>query len=322
MPGDFGLDAAQFIPPADAAAFAASKEALQTPFASGENSKETSAGWVSADGRRYARVEDRYRNKLAAADRQDTGEMLFAKNFVTLNGKEYIIVGPDAATGDIQLVENKRSDLNKDGGIGLDDVSIMRNSLVDAPVRKVAIDALGQARGWEMKGTDLVDTLSYYHPYWDWVDHGWLRYKVDAAHDGEYEIGLYAKNDNPPDQVMPPGYRFELQVFVDGEYKGIAEIEGDSINYRDGFLKVALESGVHDVEFRWINDMVYGGVDSNLRVKEFFMRAPDHRGDLNGDGYVDQQDIPLFKQQTGATLDIQRLELKGKPYFVLVHQIK
>ena len=115
---------------------------------------------------------------------------------------------------------------------------------------------------------------------------------------GLYEIGLGVKSY---DRVLPEGYKYKFSVYVDGDYKGEVEIEGDHLEYNTGSIDVELTSGTHYVEFKSVHDET--DEDFKIQINEAFFNTAT---DFNRDGVVDALDLQIMQ---GV---IQRIYQEGR----------
>ncbi len=123
-----------------------------------------------------------------------------------------------------------------------------------------AAQSSASSTGWWAVGTEKVA----------WGANEWLEYAVDFGAGGTWTAGLTATNQsNSSAPGLPAGYAFNLNVTVDGIYKGALQVPGSTTTYQTGTASFTMPSGVHAVRFTWTNDAWSAGVyDANIRVKQ------------------------------------------------------
>ncbi len=123
-----------------------------------------------------------------------------------------------------------------------------------------AAQSSASSTGWWAVGTEKVA----------WSANKWLEYAVDFGAGGTWTVGLTATNQNSSSAPgLPAGYAFNLNVTVDGIYKGVLKVPGSTTAYQTGTASFTMPSGMHAVRFTWTNDAWSAGVyDANLRVKQ------------------------------------------------------
>lgn len=139
-----------------------------------------------------------------------------------------------------------------------------------------AVGGQGGARS-SLRGADAARRSGRWYTtgdgdvYTNWRDE-WIEYKVDFGNEsGWFDLGMAAKNDaHHKGWKAPEGYKFEVDVTVDGIPRGTITIDGSDTEYKSGNVEVPLSAGLHTVKYTWGNDYYdpKNNIDANIRVKE------------------------------------------------------
>jgi hypothetical protein len=82
-----------------------------------------------------------------------------------------------------------------------------------------------------------------------------------------WQVGLMGRNFNLG--PIPFGYNFQIEVYVNDQYRGTISLVGDRVNYRYASISTSLTKGLNRIRYRWINDVYAPGeYDSNLEAGE------------------------------------------------------
>ncbi|MBI3307607.1 MAG: hypothetical protein HYZ84_07375, partial [Candidatus Omnitrophica bacterium] len=188
-----------------------------------------------------------------------------------------------SAQGAVYAEEFRRADLNGDGKVDGQDLVILQQGVGGWSVRKNAIETEDRF-ALTPSGTTLYTATR----------NAFANYKMTTQDTGIYEIGLSVKtwdNLTPPDNYL---YQFDL--YIDGAYQGHIEISPSRTAFTEGFLKLNVGPGEHEVRYVWTN----GGGPINVQIKEVFMRnildIADAKGTASGsNGVIDEKDIALLE---------------------------
>jgi len=96
---------------------------------------------------------------------------------------------------------------------------------------------------------------------------GWLDYNVDFGQAGS-SVTLELSAKNRTSAGVPPTYtHFEVEVYIDGLYKGMLLVPEDQAEYRQGSIGLGDLNGEHTVRLAWVNDYyVEGQYDANIQI--------------------------------------------------------
>ena len=104
--------------------------------------------------------------------------------------------------------------------------------------------------------------------YWggNWVD-----YTVEAAKSGDIRLNFDAVNVGSGG--IPASYAyFQLELFVDGESKGVFNAPAHSTLWKAAQILLAnVKQGQHIIRMKWLNDYAASGYDANFRFKNMKM---------------------------------------------------
>ena len=128
------------------------------------------------------------------------------------------------------------------------------------PIVRAATQTTAASSGWNTSGTER----------YGWSAPLWLEFSVDFGSGGNWTIGAVGKNENNASAPnLPSGFAFNLDVAIDGVYKGNVQIPGSTTAYQTGTRVIAVPAGTHTVRFTWTNDVWQSGVyDANFRLRE------------------------------------------------------
>ncbi|MBI5414849.1 hypothetical protein HZA38_05045 [Candidatus Peregrinibacteria bacterium] len=106
---------------------------------------------------------------------------------------------------------------------------------------------------------------------WTAWGNNWLKYGVHAPEDGNYEVGMWARNTKAS---IPEGYSFHIEVYKNDENTPYSfDIPGHETEYQLGSTTIPLLQGDHQLTFKWTNDYSdQDGNDANIRIKGIFMK--------------------------------------------------
>lgn len=125
-----------------------------------------------------------------------------------------------------------------------------------AAITLTAVQTSAVSTNWNTSGTER----------YSWVAPVWLEYRVDfGAAAGNWLAAMTAINYKGN---VPSTYTFNIDVYVDGGYKGTIKVPGSATLAQTGSKVFAMPSGVHTVRFVWTNDYYQAArYDANIRVK-------------------------------------------------------
>ncbi len=95
----------------------------------------------------------------------------------------------------------------------------------------------------------------------------WIEYELQVPTTATWQVGLTGRNFNLG--PIPFGYNFQIEVYVNDQYRGTISLVGDRVNYRQGSISTSLTKGLNRIRYRWTNDVYAPGeYDSNLEAGE------------------------------------------------------
>ncbi|MBF0216761.1 MAG: hypothetical protein HQL30_07200, partial [Candidatus Omnitrophica bacterium] len=240
----------------------------------------------------------------------------FGGKRVLLSDKYYVI--SRNAAGDIKLTEQDPADVDMDGLVTVNDLTIVRmNGYLYGRTRLATEYAwAGSAGGpvsWVAQNGKMTNSEET-GP----VANREIQYVFDVPEGGVFDLGaqLWWSGEKP-------STRPELGIYIDGHAVGDKRgtiLPGDKAAQGAVFSRndISLSAGKHTVILVWKNDsndtkesVTIGNV--TLREKAVRTTAQDMRADINHDGAVDTQDLALWfdnSQNEGNTRKVS-LDIDG-----------
>lgn len=122
------------------------------------------------------------------------------------------------------------------------------------------VDAAALNSGGSTYGTERI--------YWSAP--AWFESQINFGSSSSFSFSMTAISSNGTPNVLPSGYKFSVDVYVDGVWKTQISVLGSTTAYQTGTgsPSTVTLSGIHTVRFIWINDAWSSGqYDANLRVR-------------------------------------------------------
>lgn len=138
--------------------------------------------------------------------------------------------------------------------------------VVPGPYNFTATQTQAASTGWTVAGTER----------YSWAANQWLEYQsVDFGSGGTWTVGVTATNQkNLKAPGLPSGYMYNLDIYIDGIYRGLLQVPGSTTSYQTGYKTITMPSGKHTVRMIWTNDAWSDGLyDANIRIQSVNMRA-------------------------------------------------
>ncbi len=138
-------------------------------------------------------------------------------------------------------------------------VSFTVNPVVVTPLSTITLlptQTTAASTNWTTSGTER----------YSWMAPAWLEYRVDFGSQAGTWLGAVTAINYKGN--LPPGYAFNIDIYVDGGYKGAIKISGSSTIAKTGSRIFTMPAGVHTVRFVWTNDYwTANKYDANIRVQ-------------------------------------------------------
>ncbi|MDD5422017.1 MAG: hypothetical protein PHT32_01155, partial [Candidatus Omnitrophica bacterium] len=211
---------------------------------------------------------------------------------VRILNTDYVIAF-DQNSNRLRLSELKGSDVSRDGIINLSDEDIMKHA--------VQYNLAAAGEGSEITDYSVSETYRFGLPDFA-IENGELVFKV-----------------KPLSTVSLPNYKYDIQVYVDGAYKGTAKIDlvpgadYTTVVMAIGSLGKTTKDGKHSVLLKWANKgeagTAFGSVSDLISFGNIVVRdtSVNLACDLNHDEIVNSADILLWHELAPNELNSRRV---------------